>query len=341
MLFLAAFHAMVIIAFVSAIPSGRLPKPSSPEPKENNSFDLDKEQRGYFTTGWTPNTMTCFNRTLSVVDNCYSSRHFVGYKDELETPEILGQWQYVEERGLWCYKELKYLRDNRNYTSTPLVKENIIYIKSSNSNESQGEYALSKEVVWQVEIPETYGAYLIMNPINLQPPVKGICVDYVAVDFHGDDREPDVACGNVNIRHYVTTKSSRLTIKFVSDESINAGFFHGGLLIYPAHSIKALYENHRTLDSLTRMRRKTMGGSGYGGHIFPSSSKGNAFLDEVPDKEEPESDSKELSADALLCFSEIVQYGYSAAIKYLSEPTLPQCKLFAEVFLEDDYVVPA
>jgi hypothetical protein len=115
------------------------------------------------------------------------------------------------------------------------VKENIIYIKSSNSNESQGEYALSKEVVWQVEIPETYGAYLIMNPINLQPPVKGICVDYVAVDFHGDDREPDVACGNVNIRHYVTTKSSRLTIKFVSDESINAGFFHGGLLIYPAH----------------------------------------------------------------------------------------------------------
>jgi hypothetical protein len=89
------------------------------------------------------------------------------------------------------------------------------------------------------------------------------------------------------------------------------------------------------------MRRKTMGGSGYGGHIFPSSSKGNAFLDEVPDKEEPESDSKELSADALLCFSEIVQYGYSAAIKYLSEPTLPQCKLFAEVFLEDDYVVPA
>jgi hypothetical protein len=52
MLFLAAFHAMVIIAFVSAIPSGRLPKPSSPEPKENNSFDLDKEQRGYFTTGW-------------------------------------------------------------------------------------------------------------------------------------------------------------------------------------------------------------------------------------------------------------------------------------------------
>jgi hypothetical protein len=41
--------------------------------------------------------MTCFNRTLSVVDNCYSSRHFVGYKDELETPEILGQWQYVEE----------------------------------------------------------------------------------------------------------------------------------------------------------------------------------------------------------------------------------------------------
>jgi hypothetical protein len=45
------------------------------------------------------------------------------------------------------------------------------------------------------------------------------------------------------------------------------------------------------------MRRKTMGGSGYGGHIFPSSSKGNAFLDEVPDKEEPESDSKELVSE--------------------------------------------
>ena len=132
-----------------------------------------------------------------------------------------------------CFKTFRYVRDNRGNVSLPLKRKDIIYIKSSSGPQAEKTYSKNKEAVWQLEIPPNNGAYLTLNPVDIQPSIGGVCVDYISVYF--DDNVPNIICGNVDQIVFASLNASRITIKFVSNEVANQGHFHGGLFIASRH----------------------------------------------------------------------------------------------------------
>nr|WNS50072.1 cubilin-like protein [Halisarca dujardinii] len=374
------FVAIAICATaVSAVPSLGTPPPTPTEPSKvaGHSINLEREKHGYFTSEWTPNTMKCFGRVEAVVEVCPITRkeYFIRYVDEGPSAgeQSLGSVYLSKRRNSWCILEKQYVRDNRNATSMPLARENVIYIKSS-ANDSGKTYALSKEVVWQLEIPPNYGAYLIMNPFSLQAPsrTKHQCIDYVAVHFHENEYSvPKLLCGMRHEVLLVNVNASKLTIKFVSDESVNQGGFHGGLLIYPAADLIKLSGYGMNVMSMMarRARRHPNGGSGMGpisvtrpSLPVPSDdcNAGDSDCEKVQPQPQPAHDPKpepkpepepepepepkpianELDPKAMWCFSDIVQNGFEAALKHLGDSSSLQCQMFAQIFLQDDYVAP-
>ena len=114
-------------------------------------------------------------------------------------------------------------------------------IKDPSAKVDEPKYPLNKEVVWQIEIPQDYIAFVALTSISLEKPKGGSCTnDFVSV--YTDNEVPDKFCSKLEqIRQYKPEGSERLTIKFQSNEANNSGGFAGAVWILHNSSKWSLY----------------------------------------------------------------------------------------------------
>ena len=141
---------------------------------------------------------------------------------------------------------VEYARDPRTMKTQSIANPYSIYYLNANNctgigDDQNGTYPLNKEAIWQITIPKDHVAYMALPIFDLEQPQNGNCIDdYVSIYINSD--VPRKFCSSLEwVREEFTHEGlGRLTIKFQSNEAINAGGFSGAVWITPINSTWAL-----------------------------------------------------------------------------------------------------
>ena len=118
-----------------------------------------------------------------------------------------------------------------------LVNPHRIYYLDANDcaasgGDQDGMYPLNKEAIWQITIPEDHVAYVVLTNIQLEQPQNGNCMnDFVSVYSGNGAVEKHCSSKSLVWRLVEPEEAERLTIKFQSNEAINAGGFSGAVWV--------------------------------------------------------------------------------------------------------------
>ena len=142
----------------------------------------------------------------------------------LLTPPSSGDYHYSEE----------FARDSNTMTTHPLNKSNgrVYYLNANDCAESgdnhNGTYPLNKEAIWQIRIPKDHVAHVVLTNFDLEQPQNGGCINDFVSMYTGSGT-PTKFCSSLDKveKDFKPEGAEQLTIKFQSNEAINAGGFSG------------------------------------------------------------------------------------------------------------------
>ena len=144
----------------------------------------------------------------------------------LRTPPSRDGYHFSEE----------FARDSSTMTTHPLSNSNgrVYYLNANdcaeNGDNHDGTYPLNKEAIWQIRIPEDHVANVVLTNIDLEQPQNSSCInDFVSI-YNGSST-PTKFCSSVDkvVELFEPEGAEQLTIKFQSNEAINAGGFSGAV----------------------------------------------------------------------------------------------------------------
>ena len=143
----------------------------------------------------------------------------------LRAPPSSGDYHYFEG----------FARDSSTMKTCSINNCNgsVYYLNANDCAESgtgyhDGTYPLNKEAIWQISIPKDHVAYVVLANISLEQPQSDSCINDFVSMYNGN-RTPTKYCSSLDIvsRQFKHEEGERLTIKFQSNEAINAGGFSG------------------------------------------------------------------------------------------------------------------
>lgn len=181
--------------------------------------------------------------------------HYVDQDPKLDmvTKPLKHRDQLSFHASTFCGEYAMYVRDCRSYTRKVFDGSNsrVLYIRPFNhslcglhdclNDEANATYPLNIDAIWQVKVPEGFGAVVRINHLEIEQATNGACQnDYITVYGDTDPKVPTKMCGNVNSQQFSfgggTTRL--VTMKFQSNHANNTGHFKGGIYVYPLASRK-------------------------------------------------------------------------------------------------------
>ena len=130
-----------------------------------------------------------------------------------------------------------YARDSSTVTNHSIYNPNRIYYLDANAcaeigDDQNGTYPLNKEAIWQITIPNDHVASVVLTNFHLEQQQNGHCInDFVSI-YAGSARPGKFCSSHDQVKENFTGEGlERLTIKFQSNEAINAGGFSGAVWV--------------------------------------------------------------------------------------------------------------
>ena len=198
--------------------------------------------------------MRYFNRSLGAFKICFNGvREFLYYVDQL--PNYTKPLQHGElisfDFSTYCGIYAFYLRDCRSNTTKQLGDSRAVFIRPFNSSlcglhdclngEANATYPLNLDAIWQMEVPEGYGAVVVIYRLEIEQAENGACKnDYITVYGDSDPKSPTKMCGDVNSQQFafIDGTTREVTVKFQSNHENNEGLFKGGIYVLRLDSRK-------------------------------------------------------------------------------------------------------
>ena len=142
----------------------------------------------------------------------------------LRTPSSSGVYHYSEG----------FARDFSTMTTHSINNTNgqVYYVNANDCAESgdnhDGTYPLKKEAIWQIRIPKDNVAHVVLANFDLEKQQSGSCINDFVSMYNGNST-PTKLCSSLDkvTKLFKHEEGERLTIKFQSNEAINAGGFSG------------------------------------------------------------------------------------------------------------------